>query len=855
MKSRSQLLVAAAVSAAQLLLESGISVAYGDDAVAYLEFDNNMLWGTPGDRESADLSRFSDGNPVPAGNFKVQLYLNNSLYKALDIYFMPQPGKKSAVPCFTPKDIQATGLAVEKLPEASANWLREDRNKAACKLLGEVIPGASVAFDFAEQRLDLSIPQAFLMDRPLDYIDPDQWERGITAGRLNYTLDVFDSKSAGQTNTQGFAYLESGFNTLGWRVRNVSSVTVNEGHHSFQAQRTYAQTDLEPLKSTLTVGQNYTDGQLFNSYGLQGAFLATDIRMLPSSLRNYAPVVSGIADTNAKITISQNNVIIYERAVPPGPFEITNLQAVGYGNDLEVTVTEADGTSKKFSVPYSPLVQLLRPGQSKYSASLGQAWSPAADAYKPMVGQLNYQHGVNNHMTAFGGAIVSEDYTALALGSAVSTYIGGISADYTYSNSRSEQAGFANGDSLRFVYSTLIEPTKTNITLSSYRYSSRGFWAFNEFVSNENRDYPRGGNSDLYYFFGAKQKGRFDISLRQSLAPGYGSVFLSGSTRTYWNYDGTDTQYQFSYSNRYKELSYDLSAARVRNQDNRHYNEFRLSFSIPLFSSDYGRNYLSSSAWKHSDSGSVAQVQLGGITGPDQQITYGVNTTQGLDNQNAQKNYGLNAGYQGGKGYLSAGVSRGTDYQQTSLGLSGSVLAHSGGITLGQTLGETVALVEAENGQGARITNASGAVLDGAGYGVVPYLTPYSRNRIELDPQGLSADLQFKDTSSELVPVEGSIVKVKFDTSKERTLFIYGTFENGEPLPFGAEVVDAVTQSLVGYVGQAGVVFARGVGDRGRLEVKLSDKSCQMDYQAAPESSTAASIRAMESAKVVCKFM
>src|SRR3989344_1439731 len=228
--------------------------------------------------------------------------------------------------------------------------------------------------------------------------------------------------------------------------------------------------------------------------------------MLPPSLRSYAPVVTGTADTNAKVTIRQSNVVIYERAVPPGPFEIKNLQAVGYGNDLEVTVTEADGSTKKFNVPYSPMVQLLRPGQSKYSASLGEAWTPGANDKKPAVGQVNYQHGVNNYLTAFGGSIVSEGYTALALGSAVSTYIGGISADYTYANSRSSTDGTSNGDSLRFVYSTLIAPTNTNITLSSYRYSSEGFWSFNEFLVNENLRFnssSRTSNADS--FLGAKQ--------------------------------------------------------------------------------------------------------------------------------------------------------------------------------------------------------------------------------------------------------------------------------------------------------------------------------------------------------------
>ncbi|MGY4534061.1 outer membrane usher protein [Pseudomonas sp. TE3786] len=833
MKYRAQLLIAGWVSVTQIFILGYIPTVLGGEQVAALDFDSSMLWGTPDEKASADLSRFSEGNPVPPGNMNVDLYLNGGIQKTTSVYFLPVPGKKSAVACFTQKELQFVGLALDKLPEEAATWMRDEHNKSDCRIIGSVVPGAEANFDFSEQRLDLSIPQAYLDERPKDYIDPKQWDRGITAGRLNYSLDMFNATSGGRTDTEGYAYLESGFNVQGWRIRNISSVASNRDGSSFQAQRTYAQTDIEPLKSTLTVGQNYTDGQLFNSYGLQGAFLSTDVRMLPPSLRNYAPVVTGNANTNAKVTIRQNNVVIYERAVPPGPFEINNLQAVGYGNDLEVTVTEADGTARKFSVPYSPLVQLLRPGQMKYSASLGQAWAPADDKYAPSVGQLNFQYGMNNYVTALGGAIASDDYTAIALGSAVSTYIGGISADYTYSNNRLDTTGSSNGDSLRFVYSTLIEPTNTNITLSSYRYSSRGFWSFNEFVAYENSLANVSSSLfDPYSYSGAKQKGRFDISLRQRFAPGFGSLFLSGSTRDFWNREGSDTQYQVSYSNRFSDLTYDLSATRVRNQNNNQYNEFRINFSIPIFASDYGRNYLSANTWSNSESGSQSQVQLGGVAGDDQQYTYGISTSQGLDSQNTQSSYGLSGSYQGPKALVTAGVSQGKDYRQSSLGIAGSVLAHSEGVTFGQTLGETVALVEAKDAQGARITNSSGAVLDGSGFGVVPYLSPFSRNSVELDPEGLSPDLQLKSTSSESIPVAGSIVKVKFETSKEQSVLINAAFVDGSPLPFGAEVLDSASQNLVGYVGQAGSIFARGIKLQGRLLVKLKERSCFIDYRA-----------------------
>lgn len=44
--------------------------------------------------------------------------------------------------------------------------------------------------------------------------------------------------------------------------------------------------------------------------------------MLPQSQQGYAPVVRGVADSNATVTVSQNGYTIYENHSGPGPFVI-----------------------------------------------------------------------------------------------------------------------------------------------------------------------------------------------------------------------------------------------------------------------------------------------------------------------------------------------------------------------------------------------------------------------------------------------------------------------------------------------------------------------------------------------------
>src|SRR2546427_6992467 len=90
-----------------------------------------------------------------------------------------------------------------------------------------------------------------------------------------------------------------------------------------------------------------------DSTSFRGIRLNSDDRMLPDSQRGYAPVVRGVANTNARVTITQNGIKLYETTVAPGAFVINDLYPTGYGGDLQVSITEANGAVRSFAVPYA----------------------------------------------------------------------------------------------------------------------------------------------------------------------------------------------------------------------------------------------------------------------------------------------------------------------------------------------------------------------------------------------------------------------------------------------------------------------------------------------------------------------
>lgn len=93
--------------------------------------------------------------------------------------------------------------------------------------------------------------------------------------------------------------------------------------------------------------------------------------MLPPNLRGYAPEVSGIARTNAKVTVSQQGRVIYQTTVASGPFRIQDLNSSISGR-LDVRVEEQDGTEQTFQVDTATIPYLTRPGTVRYKTTVGQ---------------------------------------------------------------------------------------------------------------------------------------------------------------------------------------------------------------------------------------------------------------------------------------------------------------------------------------------------------------------------------------------------------------------------------------------------------------------------------------------------
>ena len=827
-------------------------------AAAPVEFDSAFLRGGA----QVDVSRFSRGNPVLPGDYLVDLEINGKWIGHASVRFVAQPNSDIAQPCIERALIVRLGLDFEKLSE-SARTLLQQAQAGGCLDLAAMIPDTAVSFDLSQLRLDISIPQVAMLHKARGYVAPELWDTGVTSATLGYNLNAYRSAASELTTTVGHLDLATGLNFGSWHLRQRSSLDVaSDQPTSYQNIATYLAHDIPAIRSDLTVGDSFTDGAVFDSFGFRGVWLATDDQMLPDSQLEYAPVVHGIAHTNARVVITQNGNTILETTVSPGAFEINDLYATGYGGDLHVTIYEADGTQSTFTVPYASVVQLLRPGVWRYTAVAGEVEQPSLPGSERFV-QATLQHGFNNYLTAYTGAVGAQRYAAGLVGVAINTVMGAVALDVTEARASFADAAASSGQSVRFTYSKLVTRTQTNIALSTYRYSSSGYYSFSEAqaaqqatqaapvapltqatpVTPVTQSAPLTSVAQSAADTGPASRARSEwlVNINQTLPRRWGNFYVTASVRNYWQASGTTLQYQGGYTNHIRlgrtSLSYSISAARQKNlMTGKPDDQVQLNFSLPLGRSPHSP-MLSVSRNQDTSAGvrtHGGQEMINGTWGENSQASYSVSANQSPGGNSFAADGQYRSNYAG----LSASVSAGDGYSQQSLGATGGLVVHPGGVTFANQMTDTIGIVEAIGAEGARVTNNVGTTIGRSGYAVLPFLMPYRLNSVNIDPDdAVSPDVEFKSTSESVAPRLNSVVMIRFQTVSGQAVLITAHREDGSVVPFGASVYDG-QGGEVGLAGQDGGIYVRGIAQSGILTARWGDapdEQCAFKYQLPPK--------------------
>lgn len=259
------------------------------------------------------LEDFVNNNNLTPGVYLTSVMWGQEYLDKRNITFILSSDKKRLIPRFTKADLREFGLKVDDIP---ALQVMDDDTEFGD--IAQIIDGARYDFQLDSQTLCLRIPQIYQNARAAGSISPKYWSDGESAVWLSYYASGSRQNSDGDNLNSNWLNLNSGINLGVWRLRNNTVYSDS----SWESISTSLQRDIKALRSQMEVGQTFTNGDLFDSVQMTGIKLETDTSMLPDGRQGFAPVVRGIANSDAQVVIKQNGYVIYQTWVSAGPLKL-----------------------------------------------------------------------------------------------------------------------------------------------------------------------------------------------------------------------------------------------------------------------------------------------------------------------------------------------------------------------------------------------------------------------------------------------------------------------------------------------------------------------------------------------------
>ncbi|EBW7855269.1 fimbrial outer membrane usher protein StdB [Salmonella enterica subsp. enterica serovar Oranienburg] len=793
-----------------------ITLTYSTLPAQATEFNAGLL--NAADDNNIDLSAFSRDGYIAPGNYLLDIWLNDqSVREQYPVSVVPVTGSNSSVICVTPGMVDLLGLKddiirnLKPVPGADGGHCL-DLHSADSR----------IRYSAAEQRLTFSLPQAWMQYQDLNWTPPSRWSNGVAGALLDYNLMANRyMPQQGESSTSYSLYGTAGFNLGAWRLRSdyqYSRYDSGNGSQSdFYLPQTYLFRPLPQIQSRLTLGQTYLSSAIFDSFRFAGLTLASDERMLPPSLQGYAPQISGIANSNAQVTVSQNGRILYQTRVSPGPFVLPDLSQNISGN-LDVSVRESDGTIRTWQVNTASVPFMARKGQLRYKVAGGRPLYGGPHnnrAVSPdfLLGEATW--GAFNNTSLYGGVIASTgDYQSVALGVGQNMgLLGALSVDVTRAEAQIPHAERQTGYSYRINYAKTFDKTGSTLAFVGYRFSDRHYLSLPDYLQRAASEY-----GDVQ-----REKQSYTITYNQYFSGPAMSAALSVSRLNYWN-AAPNNNYMLSLNKSFslgsvQGITASLSLARNQYAGGGTQNQVYASVSVP-----WGNGRQVSYNVQRDNRGSMQQnLSYSDFHNPDTSWNISAGTRRD-DFSGSSSNFSGSVQSRLPWGQMAADATL-QPGQYRSLGLSwyGSVTATRHGAALSQPLSgnEPRMMIDADGVAGVPVAGGNG-VTNPFGIAVVSGGGSYQRSDIAVDVTALPDDVEVNDSVISQVLTEGAIGYRKISASQGEQVMGNLRLADGKAPPFGAQVVSSRSGRTLGMVGDDGLAYLTGISSEDRQAIAVS---------------------------------
>lgn len=717
-------------------------------------------------------------NDIYSQSRRLTIFINNQNYGVRTV----NAQRIAEQPCLS--------MAVFKDVNFTADFLDQYVNKQQqCLLIDDKI-GASMHYNTGEQALNVSLPQVSFYQQSVEFSD---WQFGDNGLNLQYQ---FNANGGSGTDIAYYAALNGKVNVNTWRFAFSGYANENDA----EINHLVAYRDLPSLPAQVSIGNVFLQSDRVDGFSFDGISLKSDRSMQPWATKYYSPVIRGVANSNARIEVSQSGRVIFSDIITPGPYEYSDYGYVSNG-DISVKVTEESGEESTMLYPVSILPSIIAADTNNFQLVAGDN-SNLAQGYFIYA---DYQQGYEQ-LTLSASTLFAVDYQDIGIGvgsdlAQLGAISFGLNGSVYDSDLPSQQR--VSGWRYSFQYAKSLSDA-TTISLVNYGYQDANYRSFNQIEQEDD-------NLD-------NMKNKLQINLQQRF--GYGiSASFSGYFTDYWD-DNISRGGNVSVSVPYNRINFSVTGSYSDTDGSINYsnNNYQLSFavSVPLGGSEYSYSSVS-----YANGEASFNSNLSGQIDTD--------TNYSLSWNGGESYSGTTSGtvsHDTGKINASAGLSYSADATRWSSSLSGSVLkvADSELLFTSQTYNSFV-LVNIADEPGISFKYGSAKTAsDGL---LASQLSSYGYNDRYIDTSSLSTNLLLNDLRYQFNPTYDAMFY--YDNIVSRINRLVVVLQADIDIPIGAKV--RLGDEVLTTVGMNNIAMLQlGDDDEYRLAVfNRDDYLCQIE--------------------------
>jgi outer membrane usher protein len=689
------------------------------------------------------------------------------------------------------------------------------------------IRGVSGSISEREQRLDLVVEADVMPASRLQYglPAPQLPQAPNWGGFLNYSLFGYTGANS-QFLRSSSSYVSGAFEgvvfgpmgTLGTSfVANPKGNVPGSREDVVLLEANWRWDDPANLR-TLIVGDAITaPGWWGSAVRFGGIQYSSNFALQPGYVTFPLLTVSGMATVPTAADIYTNNVRMGTQNVPAGPFTITNLPALNGAGELQVVVTNALGQQQVISQPFYVTSQLLKPGLSEFSYSLGSVrfnYGVRNLDYQGYIGSAFYRHGVDDKLTVQGRAEADRNVRGVGIGA---DYVVGLFGVLSTGVAASDASGNAIGNTGTGQRYLLGFSRQTQVL----SFAVQSTWA--------SRNYREIGDTTLL------QTRATRASIGAQLPGDFGSVTLAWGGTNYRDNgpidpnlpprDGPLNVYAASYSlslGRYGFFT--LSASRTRGLSES--SQIAALYSLPLGSTtSAGDTSITLGVRRQHQDDQTTTVGTFDLQHPlpvGQGYGYYLHATTDHTFTGGASYYGRYGRYT-----LEGSSANGANAIRSSI--SGGIGTVGGQLFAAPPIEQSFALVEVGNVFGVRVLqeNMDAGRTGSNGTLILPRIPSYTPVNISVDPLSIPLDATIGKTEQKVVLLGRTGVVVSFEARKERNALIRLILPDGSPLPAGAyALVSGRSERFP--VARGGEVYITELGDNQSITVSYRGEACEV---------------------------